>query len=250
MRLIQLLICFLLLLGELGCRPGIGKGNKQHFPGKPAVQAVIFDLDGTLLDSLSAWDHSGSNFVRSQGLEPEPGLDEALVPLSLLDGAQLIKERYHLEQSPEEILTLTLRPIREHYYNDIEPLPGVPETLARLHAQGVKMAVATASDKELAERSLARLGLRKYFEFVITCDEVGVGKSSPAVYEEALYRLGTAKAQTLVAEDALHALQTAHQAGFPTAAIEEPHSAPQRPEKEQAATYYVFSYLGKNTVKL
>ncbi len=221
----------------------------QAFPGKQEIDAVIFDLDGTLLDSLGAWEHSGSNFVRSQGFEPPDTLDDELVPLSLLDGAKLIKARYQLSQSPEEILALTLRPIRQHYYEDILPMPGVSQTLARLKAQGVKMAVATASDRELAERSLRRLGLRDYFEFIITCDEVGVGKSSPKVYEEALRRLGTGKARTLVAEDALHALQTAHRAGFPTAAIEEAHSAAERTAKEQAATYYVLSYQGKNVYK-
>ncbi len=212
------------------------------FPGKSQIDAVIFDLDGTLLDSLSAWEHSGSNFVRSQGIEPESGLDDELVTMSLLDGAKLIKARYQLDYTPEEILAKTLQPINAHYYTDIQPMPGVVQLLARLQTQGVKMAVATAGDKKLAEAALARLGLLHYFEFIITCDEVGVGKSSPAIYEEALKRLGTAKSRTLVAEDALHALQTAYTAGFPTAAIEEIHSASQRAEKQQVATYYIMSY--------
>ena len=219
------------------------------FPGKDEVDAVIFDLDGTLLDSLSAWEHSGSNFVRTQGFEPPPTLDDELVKMSLMDGANLIKTRYQLPQSPEEILALTLLPIERHYYEDILPMPGVPETLARLKAQGVKMVIATASDRKLAEVALHRLGLRDYFEFIITCDEVGVGKSSPKVYEEALQRLGTEKSRTLVAEDALHALQTAHAAGFPTAAIEEAHSAAQQTAKQQVATYYVFSFQGKQVFK-
>ncbi len=218
----------------------------RAFPGKKEIDAVIFDLDGTLLDSLGAWEHSGSNFVRSQGFEPPADLDDKLVAMSLTDGANFIKKQYHLSYSPEEILYLTLLPIKNHYYTDIDPMPGIPETLARLHAQGVKMAVATASDRELAERALARLGLEKYFDFIITCDEVGAGKSSPKIYEEALRRLGTQKARTLVAEDALHALQTAHNAGFPTAGIEEAHSSAVRAEKLRASTYYVFSYQGKN----
>ncbi len=223
--------------------------SRNTFPGRADIDGVIFDLDGTLLDSLTAWEHSGSNFVRSQGIEPPDTLDDELVALSLLDGAKLLKTRYSLPQSPQEILALTLRPIEAHYANDILPMPGVPALLARLKAQGVKMAVATASDRALAEVSLKRLGLRDYFEFIITCDEVGVGKSSPKIYEEALRRLGTAKARTLVAEDALHALQTAHAAGFPTAAVEEAHSSAQQAAKKQAATYYVWSYKGQNVFK-
>ena len=223
--------------------------QRGTFPGRAEIDAVIFDLDGTLLNSLGAWEHSGSNFLRTQGIEPPATLDDELETLSLTDGAQLLKTRYHLPQNPQEILALTLRPIAQQYKNDILPMPGVPETLARLKAQGVKMAVATASDQELAHAALHRLGLLNYFEFIITCDEVGEGKSSPKVYEEALRRLGTTKPRTLVAEDALYSLQTAYRAGFPTAAIEEAHSAAQQAAKKQAATYYVLSYQGKNVFK-
>lgn len=219
------------------------------FPAKGEVDAVIFDLDGTLLDSLWAWEHSGSNFVRSQGFEPPADLDEQLVKLSLIDGANLIKGMYALSYTPEEILELTLLPIKNRYFQEVEPMPGVPELLARLHAQGVKMAVATASYKEYAQAALERLGLSEYFEFIITCDEVGIGKTSPKVYEVAAQRLGTRKERTLVAEDALHALETAHKAGFKTAGIEEGHSAHQRAEKQAVSDYYVVSYEGKHTLR-
>ena len=219
------------------------------FPGKRQVDAVIFDLDGTLLNSLSVWEHSGSNFVRSQGFEPPAELDDQLVKMSLLDGAQLIKDTYHLPYTLEEIVEMTLRPIKNHYYQDIQPMPGIPEVLARLKAQGVKMAVATASYKEFAQVALARLGLADYFDFIITCDEVGVGKTSPKVYEVAAERLGSAKERTLVAEDALHALQTASRAGFKTAAVEEIHSAHQQQEKQAIADYYVISFQGIRTLK-
>lgn len=213
-----------------------------RFPGKQEADAVIFDLDGTLLNSLSAWEHSGSNFVRSQGIEPAADLDDELTQLNLTDGARLIKTRYQFDYSLETIIEMTLRPIKEHYYRDIAPMPGVPALLEQLHQAGVKMAVATAGDGELAQAALTRLGLDTYFEFVITCDEVGAGKTSPAVYEEARRRLGTPKARTLVVEDALHALQTAHAAGFPTVAVDESHSFHQRAEKQQAATYFVSFY--------
>lgn len=212
------------------------------FPGKKTVDAVIFDLDGTLLDSLSAWEHSGTNFLRTQGITPPEGLDEELVQLSLLDGARLLKERFNLPQSPEEILRLTLQPVRERYYRDIAPKSGVPELLRFLKAQGVKLCVATASDRELAQAALKRTGLLDLFDFIITCDEAGAGKRSPAVYEAALKRLGTAKSRTLVAEDALYALQTAKKAGFLTAGVADPHAAADQPSLRLAADYYIPSF--------
>lgn len=214
------------------------------FPGKETVDAVIFDLDGTLLDSLSAWEHSGTNFLRSQGITPPEGLDEQLSQMSLLDGARLVKEMFALPQEPEEILRLTLEPIRRHYVEDIPAKPGVPQTLRRLKEQGVKLCVATASDGAFARAALQRLGLLDLFDFVLTCDEVGVGKREPLVYEEALRRLGTEKARTLVAEDAPYALQTAHRAGFVTAAVADPHTSSEGVRQMLGqADFYVADYL-------
>lgn len=218
---------------------------RSVFPGKAQLDAVIFDLDGTLLDSLSAWEHSGTNFLRTQGIHPPDGLDEVLVKMSLSDGARLLKEQFSLPQSSEEILRLTLEPVRRHYFEDIAAKPGVPETLRYLKSQGVKLCVATASDRELAEAALARLGLLDTFDFILTCDEVGVGKRSPAVYEEALRRLGTDKSRTLVAEDARYALETAKNAGFMTAGVADAHTPAADAEKiREAADYYVESFLG------
>lgn len=230
-------------------RPRIKMYNPSRlFPSKAEIDAVIFDLDGTLLDSLWAWEESRKESTDVLGFAIPDELSRQLEAMSLDEGAALIKEIYNLSESTEEILDRKLAPIRTHYAQDIQAMPGIPERLARLKEQGIKMAVATASRKEFAELALTRLGLRDYFEFIISCDDVKVGKTSPKVYEVARERLGTMKERTLVAEDALHALETAHKAGFPTAAIEEPHSLEQTSQKLDIADYYVISYEGKNTL--
>lgn len=216
--------------------------RRSFFPGKQTIDAVIFDLDGTLLDSLGAWEHSGTNFLRTQGINPPEGLDEKLAQMSLMDGARLVKKMFGLPQPPEELLRLTLLPVRQRYFTDIPAKPGVPEMVRYLRAQGIKLCVATASDRELAEAALKRLGLWNSFDFIITCDEVGIGKRSPAVYEAALKKLGTSKARTLVVEDALYALETAKKAGFPAAAIAEEHAAGDQPALQRAADYYIRSF--------
>lgn len=225
--------------------PGMVSAKPVVFPGKETVDAVIFDLDGTLLDSLSAWEHSGTNFLRTQGITPPEGLDEELAKMSLLDGARLLKEMFSLSQEPGEILYLTLDPIRRHYFEDIPAKPGVPETLRHLKAQGVKLCVATASDRELAEAALSRLGLLDLFDFILTCDEVGFGKRSSLIYEDALSQLGTAKSRTLVVEDARYALETAKRAGFLTAGVADPHTPAEDAQKiREQADYYIEYFLG------
>ncbi|MDD7578041.1 MAG: HAD family phosphatase [Elusimicrobia bacterium] len=225
--------------------PGTLSAKPVVFPGKSVVDAVIFDLDGTLLDSLSVWEHSGTNFLRTQGITPPEGLDEELATMSLMDGARLVKEMFSLPQDPEEILRLTLDPIRRHYFEDIPAKNGVPELLHILKAQGIKLCVATASDRELAEAALSRLGLLDLFDFVITCDEVGLGKRSSLIYEDALYELGTDKSRTLVVEDARYALETAKRAGFLTAGVADPHTSAKDTKKiRELADYYIEYFIG------
>lgn len=230
--------------GDLSALPSTGGGAVQlaRLPGKKEVDAVIFDMDGTLLNTLGAWKNSTSNFLRSRGIEPPENIDAEMAALSLLEGARVLKERYGFKESPEELLEEVLATVRKFYEEDAMPKPGVPGVLQALKKQGIKICVATASDREFAEAAFKRTGLMEYIDFIITCDEVGVGKQNPLVYETALKKLGTDRKRTLVVEDALHALQTAKKAGFPTAGVYEVNSAADQSALQSDATYYVPSF--------
>lgn len=207
--------------------------SRQH------ADAFIFDLDGTLLNSLGAWKNAASNYLKTRGIDLPPNLQTQVEQLSLMDGAQLLKERYHFDESAEELLAATIRPVGERYYRDIPAKTMVPALLAYLHAQGIKMAVATASHADFARGALQRLGLLDYFEFIITCDEVGVGKTDPRVYEEAQKRLGVEKARTVVVEDAPYALETARAAGFKTIGVAEEHYREELPQLRKIADLFL-----------
>ena len=230
--------------GDLSALPSTGGGAVQlaRLPGKKEVDAVIFDMDGTLLNTLWAWKNSTSNFLRSRGIEPPENIDAEMAALSLLEGAREIKKRYGFKESPEELLEEVLATVRKFYEEDAMPKPGVPGVLQALKKQGIKICVATASAREFAEAAFKRTGLMEYIDFIITCDEVGVGKQNPLVYETALKKLGTDRKRTLVVEDALHALQTAKKAGFPTAGVYEVNFAADQSALQSDATYYVPSF--------
>ena len=230
--------------GDLSALPSTGGGAVQlaRLPGKKEVDAVIFDMDGTLLNTLWAWKNSTSNFLRSRGIEPPENIDAEMAALSLLEGAREIKKRYGFKESPEELLEEVLATVRKFYEEDAMPKPGVPGVLQALKKQGIKICVATASDREFAEAAFKRTGLMEYIDFIITCDEVGVGKQNPLIYETALKKLGTDRKRTLVVEDALHALQTAKKAGFPTAGVYEVNFSADQSALQSDATYYVPSF--------
>lgn len=206
------------------------------------IQGAIFDLDGTLVDSLYAWKTSSSDFLLSQGVTPPEGINEQMAQLSLLDGAVYLKEHFNLPQTPQEIVDLVVAQVGKKYETEIKLKPGVREFLAELKRRGVKMAVATASDRRPTEAVLRREGVLDLFEFILTCDEAGAGKRAPLVYRQTLARLGTPKEYTWVFEDAPYAVYTARRDGFLTAAVEDPSSVSAKEELRRRADRYVTSF--------
>ena len=183
------------------------------------ITGAIFDMDGTLLDSMEMWDNVGQNYLRSLGLEPREGFREILRPLSLRQSAEYMRQAYCIDRTVEQIMEDIDRGIEQRYFTDLPLKPGVFEMLESLRRRGVPLCIATATDRYLVEAGLRRIGVLDYFEFILTCTEVGVGKDQPDIYETALRRLGTAKETTYVFEDALYAVETAKRAGFPVVGV-------------------------------
>ncbi|MDO4442294.1 MAG: HAD family hydrolase [Slackia sp.] len=202
--------------------------NSSIKPSAPEyVEGVIFDLDGTLIDSMPWWENLGENYLIARGKTPAPDIRRHFKRMTLEQSAVLLRENYDLEESVEEICRGILDGI-EHAYRDSIPLkPGVGEMLDAMADAGVRMCVATATERHCAEAALGRLGIRDAFSAVLTCSEAGASKTEPAVFEAALSHLGTQRNKTLVMEDSLHAIETAHAAGFPVAGVFERSAAPE-----------------------
>ena len=187
------------------------------------LKGAIWDLDGTLLDSMSAWDHVGENYLRSQGIEPEPDLDEAIAAMSLHQAADYFIEHYGVKQTHDELIKGAVAIVDDFYRYDAQLKPHVAELLAQLHQTGVKMCIATATERSLVEAALERCGVLQYFSEIFTCSSVGAGKDEPTIYREAMKFLGTDRSSTMVFEDSLHALTTAKNDGFYVTAVYDDH---------------------------
>ena len=207
------------------------------------LRSAIFDMDGTLLDSMHIWDGLGANTLRELGYEPEPDLYDRIKSLTVWDGAQYCKDHYHMPQSVEEIVAATESRVEEFYNHQVQTKPGVIPFLALLKMEGVDMYVATNTDRRLAEAALRHAGIEGYFRGLLTCGDVGVGKAeSPEIYERAMRRMGGSKQNTVIFEDALHAIQTAKAAGFRVCAVYDPSAEADQPEIRRLADTYIRSF--------
>ena len=175
-------------------------------------QFAIFDMDGTLIDSMIFWKNLASEYLSSKGVKQIPeDILERIKPMTMSESAELFQREFSLSGDPEAEMNAMMD---AHYQNDIPLKPGVWKHLQLLRSRGVRMCVASATAALLMEACLKRLGVRDYFEFLLSCETVGAGKRSPLVYQESARRLNAAPAEIAVYEDALYAVQTAKDAGY------------------------------------
>ncbi len=188
------------------------------------IEGAIFDMDGTLISSMEAWRTVGIRYLRSVGKEPRPGLYEILHPMSLEEACAYLHQTYGTTADFSAFLH-SLNELMDGFYRDEAQLkPGAAAIVDSLRQRGVKMCVATATDRSLALQCLKRLRILDCFSAVFTCGEVGAAKTRPDIYYRALDFLGTPKEQTWVFEDALYAVKTATGAGFPVVGLFDEHS--------------------------
>ena len=206
------------------------------------IKGAIFDLDGTLLDSMFIWDTIGEEYLRSLGKEPHEDLKETFMTLTLEEVAVYYREHYGVTLSVKEIVDGVNAMVEQTYRTKVTLKPGIAEYLAWLKENGVRMCVATVTDRYLVEETLERLGVRHYFSEIFTCAEVGFGKDKPVIYQKALEHLETEKRDTYVFEDMLFALNTAKTDGFPTVGVYDRHEVHQD-ELKGLADYYIRDFI-------
>ncbi|MFL0249017.1 HAD family hydrolase [Clostridium neuense] len=203
---------------------------------------AIFDMDGTLIDSMSAWEKLGEDYLNQNGIKVPKNLNEIINAMSMTESANYFKREFGIKASVEKIISDINKLIEDKYRYQIQLKPYVKEYLSSLKSDGVTMCIATATPLELSEAALKRLNVLQYFSCIVCCDEVGVGKTKPDVYYLAIKKMGAKVEDTIVYEDADYAMKTAKMAGFYTIGVYDEASGKTKEEMKLFCDRYIDSF--------
>ena len=204
-------------------------------------KAAIFDMDGTLIDSLMLWDifwaTFGERYLDDKDFAPDVEDDKRVRTLTLRDSMDLIHTKYKMGESGDELLSVANAIMIDFYANRVELKAGVREFLEHCKNKGIKMCIASATARDLLEIAMKHCDLEKYFLKVFSCAEIGKGKEEPDIFLKAIEFLGTDVKETCLFEDSLTAIETATKIGLPTVAIYDRYNFGQDRMKEIALEY-------------
>jgi HAD superfamily hydrolase (TIGR01509 family) len=189
------------------------------------VQAVVFDLDGVLLDSEQVWDEIREQLVRERGGAWTDTAQRDMMGMSSPEWSRYMHDTLGLTEPPEEINAEVVRRLQDRYTRELPLLPGAVDAVRRL-AERWPLGLATSSNRPVIETVLDAAGLRPFFAATVSSEEVARGKPAPDVYLEAARRLGVDPALCAAIEDSHNGIRSARAAGMRVIAIPNPHFPP------------------------
>jgi HAD superfamily hydrolase (TIGR01509 family) len=182
------------------------------------IEAVVFDLDGVIVDSEHVWDEVREALARERGGRWHERAQADMMGMSSTEWSRYMHDEIGLAESPEEINEEVVRRMLDRYAHELPLVPGAVEAVRRL-APAFRLAVASSSNRPLIDAVLSKAGLDDLFEATVSSEEVRRGKPAPDVYLEAARRLGVGPPRCAAVEDSANGIRAAHAAGLLVVAI-------------------------------
>lgn len=216
--------------------------NKKLIQLLDKMEYAIFDMDGTLLDSMPIWVNLGETVLKSLDIIPDEDTNRKFRTMTLTQSSHYIKEHFPLKISAEELFQIFTDTVRKGYEEEAPLKPYAMEFLKLLKTKNIKMCVATASERHLTESALKRTEVLPYLDFIITCSDIGKTKETPDIYLEAMQRMGGNLSNTVVFEDAYFSVISAKKGGFPVIAVFDECAKSDKEAITLLADAYIYSF--------
>lgn len=207
------------------------------------IHAVIFDMDGTLIDSTGLWHEIDKRFFAKRNMELPKDYAQKIVHLGLKQAALFTKKEYGVKESPEEIIQEWRHMAIDFYVNEVQLKEGALELLKIFKENGLKLSIATANDAELYMPCIDRLGIADYFDFIDDVNTSQKGKEDGKIYLDLVEKMHSKPENTLVLEDMPTCIKTAFDNGFITIAVYDEASKNYDDQKRK------YSHLFVNSLK-
>lgn len=210
--------------------------REQMLAGK---KAVLFDMDGTLADSMWIWRAIDVEFLGRYGIELPERLQEDIEGMSFSETARYFRETFNLRETEEEIKAIWNEMAYEKYRDEVPLKPGARDFIYWLKDQGFRTAICTSNSRELIDVAVEARGLAQGIDYVVTACEVQAGKPAPDIYLRAAKELAVAPAACLVFEDIPAGILAGKRAGMSVCAVEDEYSAYCMEEKRRLSDFVI-----------
>ncbi len=204
------------------------------------IKGLIFDMDGTLIDSMDVWDRVDEDFVRLFHKEMSKEAKAKIEEMSFSESARFFIEEFQLDLTESEVKEIWRRMVYEQYEKKVPLKKGVMAFLKKNQAK--KMAIVTSSHRELVDLIMKRFQLAPYITTIVTVDEFGINKTRPDIFEEAIRKLGLQKEECLIFEDAHYAVKMLKQHDFQVVGVYDKHWHAVEEEIKQMVDYYITDF--------
>lgn len=206
------------------------------------IKAVIFDMDGTLIDSMWMWRDIDIEYLGKHNIELPKNLQKEIEGMSFTETANYFKDTFKLDESIDDIKNEWNEMARYKYEHEVELKKGAGEFLNYLVNNGIKLGIATSNSRELVNAVSSNTGLDRYFDEIVTACEVNKGKPSPDIYLKVAEKLDIQPCECLVFEDVPMGILAGKNAGMRVCAVYDDYSKDVDSEKKKLADYYISSY--------
>lgn len=206
------------------------------------IDAVIFDLDGSLVDSMWMWRAIDIEYLGKFGISLPDDLQSEIEGMSFSETAAYFKERFSIPDSLEQIKSDWNRMAWDKYLYEVPLKPGIPTFLQNCRKAGILLGIATSNSRELVENIVGVHRLKDYFSHIMTACDVKKGKPAPDIYLAVAEGLQVSPDRCLVFEDIVPGIQAGKNAGMRVCAVEDEYSVYDRERKQALADYYIYDY--------